>query len=91
MEKNQKQLIRDAMSIIGSIRTPRKSKSSAANGKNGGAPTLRERAEKRVNASPKLSLYRDTIMADWPEGQEHWRWVIKARVSEIVYWAQSVK
>ena len=61
------------------------------NGKRGGAPTLRDRAERRVNNSPRLNPHRDTILHDWPEGNEHWRWVLKARIAEIVDWAETVE
>lgn len=61
------------------------------NGKRGGAPTLRDRAEQRVNNSPKLMPYHDTIMYDWPEGNEHWRWVLTAHVEEISDWAKTAE
>jgi len=62
-----------------------------ANGKHGGRPSLRDKAEQRVTNSPGLQPYRDTIMYDWPEGNEHWRWVLTAHISEIVDWAETVK
>jgi len=69
------------------------SKQAAArmNGQRGGRPTLRDRAEQRVTNSPRLIEYHDTIMYDWPEGNEHWRWVLTAHISEIVDWAETVK
>jgi len=60
------------------------------NGQRGGRPTLRDQAERRVNNSPKLVSYHDTIMYDWPEGNAHWRWILTARISEIVDWAETV-
>lgn len=48
-----------------------------------------EIAETRVNETPELDEYYDFIMADWPEGDGHWKWVATASVSEIVDWAQA--
>jgi hypothetical protein len=69
------------------------SKQAAArtNGQCGGRPTLRNQAERRVTNSQQLSKYRDTIMYDWPEGNEHWRWVLTASVSEIIDWSKTVE
>lgn len=57
----------------------------------GRQPTLSlyERAERRVDRSAQLSQYRAYILADWPEGDKHWRWVITAPVREIVDWVQA--
>jgi hypothetical protein len=48
----------------------------------------REKAEKRVNSSPKLSQHYYTIMDDSWDSEEHWRWVCEETVSEIVKWAE---
>jgi hypothetical protein len=53
--------------------------------------SLFERAERRVDASAQLAPHRAFILADWPECDEHWRWVITATVNEIVDWADACK
>lgn len=68
-----------------------KQAASRENGKRGGRPSLRDRAEQRVSDSPKLRPHRDIIMHDWPEGNEHWRWILTARIGEIVDWAETVE
>ncbi len=83
----------NAAATLGSIRTEKKATSSRENGKLGGRPRLTpyERAERRVDNSPTLSQHKDFIMADWTEGDEHWRWVATAKVSEIVDWVEAAK
>ena len=46
-------------------------------------------ARSRVEADEQLAPYTETILADYPEGDEHWRWVIDAPVDEIVAWARA--
>lgn len=53
--------------------------------------SYQEQAEYRVNHSPQLSKHASTILYDWPQGDEHWKWVATARVSEIVDWAETVE
>ncbi len=53
--------------------------------------TLREQAQARVDSTPELARYEDTIMYDWPQGDEHWQWVCQASVAEIVDWAETVE
>ena len=48
-----------------------------------------EQAEQRVKNSLALSMYSEFILADWPEGEEHWEWVVTADESEILDWVQS--
>lgn len=50
-----------------------------------------DKAAARVDASPALAAHRDFIMADWPEGDEHWRWVATATEREIIDWAEAGK
>lgn len=52
--------------------------------------TLYQRAAERVRNTPELEPHADTILYEWPEGDEHWQWVIDAPVAEIVRWAESV-
>ncbi len=52
---------------------------------------LYERAQQRVNNSPKLSRYSDIIFADWRNWDEHLQWVCTATVSEIADWAESIR
>lgn len=49
--------------------------------------SLYDRALVRVRKSRQLSQYESFIMADWPEGDNHWRWILTASVREIVDWA----
>ena len=75
----------------GIAKTEVKRIASRNNGKLGGRPSLRQRAEERVNRSPLLSEYHDIIMYDWPDGNEHWKWVIHTHIDEIIDWAQTVE
>ena len=47
-------------------------------------------AQERVENSDALRPYQDVIMYDWPEGDEHWEWVVTATITEIVDWAATV-
>jgi hypothetical protein len=51
----------------------------------------RDDARARVDATPELDAHRATILADWPEGAEHWEWVCTAPVDEIVNWSEAVE
>ena len=52
---------------------------------------LHKNASDRVDKSPRLSKYRDVILADWSEGETHLRWVIAASVSSIEAWAKQIQ
>ena len=52
---------------------------------------LYDKACDRVFRSPRLRKYSDIIFADWSEGDDHLRWVIRGRVGEIEDWAQRIK
>ena len=73
----------------GKSRSDAKQTASRVNGKLGGRPSLYEQAERRIDHSPKLSPHKEFILADWPEGDEHLRWVIKAPIDEILDWIQA--
>jgi len=47
-------------------------------------------AQERVENSDALRPYQDVIMYDWPEGEGHWEWVVRAPITEIVDWAATV-
>lgn len=48
------------------------------------------KAQCRVERSPRLRKYREIIFSDWPEGDDHLRWVIRGRVGEIESWAREI-
>jgi hypothetical protein len=52
---------------------------------------LYARARRRVQKSPRLRRYESILLADWPEGDDHLRWVIRGRISEIESWAKKIK
>ena len=48
-------------------------------------------AHQRVHRSPRLLKYASIILADWNEGDDHLRWVIRGKVGEIESWAKQIK
>jgi hypothetical protein len=52
---------------------------------------LYNQAKNRVMINSTLASHADFILADWPEGDEHWRWVISAPIDEILDWVKSNK
>jgi hypothetical protein len=52
---------------------------------------LFHKASVRVERSPRLRKYREIIFADWSEGDDHLRWVIRGRVGEIAAWAKQIQ
>jgi hypothetical protein len=49
---------------------------------------LFRQAQERVLASPQLKPYAEVLLADWPEAETHWQWVLTASEDELVAWAQ---
>jgi hypothetical protein len=49
-----------------------------------------EQAVARIDATPELEPYRDTILYDWPEGNEHYDWAATCDLAELVSWAEAV-
>ena len=48
-------------------------------------------AHQRVHRSPRLLKYASIILADWNEGDDHLRWVVRGKVGEIEAWAQQIQ
>jgi len=49
------------------------------------------KAWRRVEASPRMKKYSDIILSEGYADEDHLRWVIKAKVSEIVEWAETIR
>lgn len=52
---------------------------------------LYKQAKSKIMHSESLSRYVDFILADWPEGDAHLRWVIESTENEILEWVESSK
>jgi hypothetical protein len=52
---------------------------------------LYSEARQRVLASPRLSKYMDILLAEGWADEDHLRWVICGKVSEIVAWAEQIR
>lgn len=51
-----------------------------------------ERAENRVIASRPLSPYHDLLIGrDWPNHDEHWKWVATASIEDLIAWAKNIR
>ena len=48
-----------------------------------------EKAKVRVEYMENLAPHADFILADWPEGDDHWRWVVTAPEQEILDWVEA--
>ena len=52
---------------------------------------LYREAEARVRGDDRLAPLATTILADFPEGDDHWQWVIDADADEILAWAEAAR
>lgn len=51
-----------------------------------------ELAENRVIASPELSPFHDLLIEhDWPDQEDHWRWVATTPITDLVAWAEDIR
>ncbi len=50
-----------------------------------------EQAKARMISSPDLQRYADTILAYWPEEDEHWDWVATGPIEEVIAWAKKIE
>jgi len=53
------------------------------------AQELYYRAELRVRFSPHLEPYAKIILQDF--GPDHYRWVCRAKIAEILDWAKTIR
>ena len=53
------------------------------------SPDPFDAARTRVQDTSALAAHADFILADWPEGDDHWQWVATAPVAEVVDWAEA--
>ena len=53
------------------------------------AKNLYEQAKERVMFDNTLAPFADFILADYPEGDEHWIWVRDASTEEIMDWVDA--
>jgi len=53
--------------------------------------TFHDYAVERVNGSAALRPYADVILYDWPEADEHWRWVNAATEQALIDWAETIR
>lgn len=50
-----------------------------------------EKMVKRVDKQKELKRHAATILHDWPEGEEHWKWAATAPIQNIIDWAEAVE
>ena len=78
--------INEAAAALGSVRSPRKAQTSAANGKLGGRPSLYDQAKTRIGKMNFTNAQEEFIFSDWPEGNAHFTWLLSASRDEIESW-----
>ncbi len=50
-----------------------------------------QKAQDRVDHDNLLEQHRETIFADWNEGEQHFEWVATAKREEIADWADGIE
>lgn len=45
-----------------------------------------EKAETRIQNNPSMAPFRQLLLHDWIEGDDHFKWVATAPVAEIALW-----
>lgn len=48
-------------------------------------------ARKRVHANPRLRKHERVIFDDWPNWDQHLRWIKNGTVAEIIAWAEAIE
>lgn len=50
-----------------------------------------EQAVGRIAQTPELEPYREAILYDWHEGDDHYVWAATCPIAELLDWAQAVE
>ena len=50
----------------------------------------RAAAQERVDETPELQLFEDSIIYEWDNANEYWPWVVMAPAQEIIDWAKAI-
>jgi hypothetical protein len=62
---------------------------ATAQAERGHAVTAYAQAAARIDETPAIEKYRDIILADWPERDEHYAWAATCDFAELVTWADA--
>lgn len=52
---------------------------------------LYDKANKRFDNTPELATYVGILMYDWPNFEEHLKWVTEAPTQELIEWAKQAE
>jgi len=53
--------------------------------------TAYDLAAMRIVKTPELEPYREVILGDWPEGEDHHIWAATCPLHELLGWARVVR